>query len=154
MKVTKRKLIQIVAIERMVVISMNVKYIPDNERINAIISRVINTVIWRESLKTSFFREIESISFCIFCEVKNPKIIPMLIISTKRTTRGVRRNIYLIAISNISFKTMNESIVRIPIESKENIDSFINSFFFPLKNHDAKTMNIKMNKNKPAMESN
>lgn len=153
MSVTKRKLIQIVAIAKMDVTNTNVKYIPDKERMNAITRRAIKIVICKESFKTSFLKENTSIFLFIFCDVKNPKIMPILIISTKRRMMGVRRNRYRILILNATLRITNESIVNSPIESNEKVESFMNSFFLPLKTHVAKEIKRKTNMNIPAKDS-
>jgi len=139
--------------ERIEVVRTNVKYIPERERMNAMIRRMMKTESCNESFKTSFLSTYGFISFCIFCEVKKPKIIPKLTTSTTRMTTGVKRKIYLILSLNTMFKIMNTRTVNTLAESKDNDESLTNSFFFPLRNHVAKTMKRKTNKNIPAKDS-
>lgn len=150
---TKRKLIQIVTMERIVVVRINVNGKPSNESMNAAMRRIMKRVIWIESLKTSFLSKIVFISFCIFSEVKKPRIIPMLIISIRRTMIGVRRKIYLMLTLNTSLRRMKDRMVSIPIDSNEMEESSANSFFFPLRNHVAKTKNRNTKRNIPASDN-
>ena len=49
---------------------------------------------------------------------------------------------------------MNDSTVNIPEESSDIVVNVINSFFFPLKTHDANRMNSKTKMNIPARDIN
>lgn len=140
--------------ERIAVVKTKVKYIPESERMNAMIRRMMKMESCNESFRTSFLSVCGFITFCIFCEVKKPKIIPKLIISTTRMRTGVKRKIYLILSLNTTFKVMNERTVNTLAESKDNDESLTNSFFLPLKNHVVKTMKRKTNKNIPVRASN